>query len=300
MDGIVNILKPTGMTSHDVVSRVRRIFGQKKVGHTGTLDPNAAGVLPICLGKGTKVSEVMLGSRKKYRVELTLGIETDTYDSFGQITGKGDPAGIKKEDIIAVVESFAGEQMQVPPIYSALKVNGKKLYELARKGVSDVEIKARKIHIYDISIVSIEGGRVMFDVECSKGTYVRSICSDIGKKLGCGAYMSFLLRVFSGPFNIENSVTLEELQKAVEEGEAESMVMEVDSVLTEYQPVEINRGALKSFVNGATIYSKGIISKTALQTEGEIVRVYCDSKFYGLAAVSIENGITLKCCKLLA
>ena len=212
MNKIVNILKPTGMTSHDVVSRVRRILNMKKVGHTGTLDPDAAGVLPICLNKATKVSELILNKEKSYICELTLGASTDTYDSSGVITFEGDTSNITKEDIYKAFETQRGEIDQYPPIYSALKVNGQKMCDLARKGKADtVEIKARRVKIEKIEILNINENKILFLVKCSKGTYVRSICHDIGNYLKCGGHMSFLLRTSSGKFNLENSITLEEL-----------------------------------------------------------------------------------------
>ena len=214
MNKIVNILKPTGMTSHDVVSRVRRILSMKKVGHTGTLDPDAAGVLPICLNKATKVSELILNKEKSYICELTLGVATDTYDSSGVITFEGDTYNITNEDIYKAFEGQKGEINQYPPVYSALKVNGQKMCDLARKGKADtIEIKPRKVKIEKIEILNIIENKILFLVKCSKGTYVRSICHDIGQYLNCGGHMSFLLRTSSGKFNLENSITLEELEK---------------------------------------------------------------------------------------
>ena len=214
MNKIINILKPTGMTSHDVVSRVRRILNMKKVGHTGTLDPDASGVLPICIGKATKVSELILNKDKSYICELTLGMTTDTYDSSGSIIKRVDDFKASEVDIQKAFDTQKGEIEQLPPVYSALKVNGKKMCDLARSGKADeIVIKARKVNIKELNILSINDKKIMFYVKCSKGTYVRSICHDIGEYLGCGGHMSFLLRTSSGKFDLENSITLEELEK---------------------------------------------------------------------------------------
>ncbi|SJO08060.1 tRNA pseudouridine synthase B [Clostridioides difficile] len=213
MNKIISILKPTGMTSHDVVSRVRKILNIKKVGHTGTLDPDASGVLPICIGKATKVCDVILNKDKSYICELTLGISTDTYDASGEILKKVDDFKFSNEDIERAFDTQRGEINQLPPIYSALKVNGKRMCDLVRSGrQSEITLKTRRVNIKDIKILSIKGNKVMFYVECSKGTYVRSICHDIGEYLGCGAHMSFLNRTSSGKFDLDNSITLEELE----------------------------------------------------------------------------------------
>ncbi|MBQ1793242.1 MAG: tRNA pseudouridine(55) synthase TruB, partial [Peptostreptococcaceae bacterium] len=195
MNKIVNILKPTGMTSHDVVSRVRKILNIKKVGHTGTLDPDASGVLPICIGKATKVSELILNKDKGYICELTLGITTDTYDSSGEILEKCEDFNVSLDELEKAFDSQRGEIKQLPPMYSALKINGKRMCDLVRSGRSDeIELKYRDVNIKKLEILSYKDNKVMFYVKCSKGTYVRSICYDVGQVLGCGGHMSFLLR----------------------------------------------------------------------------------------------------------
>jgi len=300
LNGIVNILKPTGMTSHDVVGMLRKITGIKKIGHTGTLDPNAAGVLPVCIGRATRICEFIQDKKKKYRAELTLGIKTDTYDSFGAVLERiSDFEMPSEDDILRTIESFRGEQLQQPPIYSALKVNGKKLYELARAGKSDVEIKSRRIFIHDIKVVRIKGNSVLFDVECSKGTYIRSICNDIGDKLGLCAYMSFLLRMSSGEFNLENSYTLEEFEEALRLDGARGILLPTDFALREYKQVEIYESAMKSFLNGAYVYGKGFAAEDDIE-EGELVRVYSQGIFYGIGRGCLEEDqLCIKCYKLL-
>ncbi len=229
MDGFINLLKPAGMTSHDAVSALRRILCTKKIGHTGTLDPMAAGVLSMCVGSATRAAEYVECDEKEYRCELLLGTVTDTGDIWGKALESACGARIKAEDITAdmVIEalhSMKGEQDQYPPIYSAIRKNGKHLYEYARNG-EEVEIEPRRITVHSIEPVSVfhEPGRVLFDVKCSKGTYVRSICTDIGEKLGCGASMSFLVRTKSGSFCIDDAVTLEEMAEYVSHHEGISV-----------------------------------------------------------------------------
>lgn len=208
--GIVNVLKPPGMTSHDIVSFMRRTYGLKKVGHAGTLDPAAAGVLPVFLGTATRLIEYAMHDDKSYRVELTLGYETDTGDDTGKTLRSAPFVMPDSGQIESVLAAFIGTIEQVPPMYSAIKVEGKKLYELARAGVS-VEVKPRTITIYDIKLLKVSATGFLFDVSCSKGTYIRSLCIDIGKKLDAFAVMSFLVRTRAGQFALADAHTLEEI-----------------------------------------------------------------------------------------
>jgi tRNA pseudouridine55 synthase len=298
MNKIINILKPTGMTSHDVVSRVRKILNIKKVGHTGTLDPDASGVLPICIGKATKVSELILNKDKSYICELTLGINTDTYDSSGEILSKVEKVNVSYEDIKKAFDSQIGEIDQVPPIYSALKVNGKKMCDLARSGKADeIKLNSRKVNIKELKILSVNDDKIMFYVLCSKGTYVRSICYDIGQILGCGGHMSFLLRTSSGKFNLENSITLEELEEHKNNNTLESYLYDIDYVLSNFERVNLLESAKKYYING------GIIDKRRFNFEGkntsEFVRVYVDDEFLGVGKIiNNSNTMTLKSDKL--
>lgn len=225
MDGFINLLKPAGMTSHDAVSTLRRILCTKKIGHTGTLDPMAAGVLSICVGAATRAAEYVECDIKAYRCELRLGIVTDTGDIWGTPADTAEmlprsPGDITGQEVTAALLSMKGIKEQYPPMYSAVRKNGRHLYEYARNG-EKVEIEPRRITIFDIAPVAVfrEPGRVVFDVVCSKGTYVRSICTDLGEKLGCGAAMSFLVRTKSGSFDIKDAVTLEELLGYISEKE---------------------------------------------------------------------------------
>lgn len=220
-EGIINLLKPAGMTSHDGVQLLRRLTGIKRIGHTGTLDPMAAGVLPICIGSAARITEYLELDYKTYRCEMQLGLETDTQDIWGTVTAQNPEAlsRIDKDCIAEVLNSFKGYILQTPPEYSAVRVDGRRLYDYARKGET-VEVKPREIHIKEIHLISIDPAnhRVIFDVECSKGTYIRTICRDAGKLLGCGGVMSCLIRTASGRFKLTDTVTIEELL-ALRQGE---------------------------------------------------------------------------------
>ncbi len=221
MDGIINLLKPAKMTSHDAVAALRRILRTKKVGHTGTLDPMAAGVLPVCIGKATRAAEYLEADRKKYRCELLLGAESDTGDIWGNVTFKEKTEVIVTGEAVRdAVRSVKGTQMQRPPMYSAVRKDGKRLYEYAREGIA-VEVEPREITVFEAETVAVfhEPHRVLFDIACSKGTYIRTICEDIGRKLGCGAVMTFLVRTESGSFSLAEAVTLEEIVSRIAESE---------------------------------------------------------------------------------
>ena len=215
MDGFINMLKPPGITSSQLVVRLRKILGQKKIGHSGTLDPGAAGVLVLGVNKGTRLLEYLLDSDKSYRAELTFGVKTTTGDVFGEIVEKDEKCKISQEELEKVLESFKGHHMQIPPMTSAIKQQGKKLYELAREG-KNVERNARPIEIKAIKLVQFyaikDAIKVIFDVECSKGTYIRTLCEDIAAKLGTVGYMSFLIRTQIGLFSIDSSHTIEEVE----------------------------------------------------------------------------------------
>ena len=299
MNKIVNILKPTGMTSHDVVSRVRKILNIKKVGHTGTLDPDASGVLPICIGKATKVSELILNKDKGYICELTLGITTDTYDSSGEILERCEDFNVSLEELEKAFDSQRGEIKQLPPMYSALKINGKRMCDLVRSGRSDeIELKYRDVNIKKLEILSYKDNKVMFYVKCSKGTYVRSICYDVGQALGCGGHMSFLLRTESGKFNLDNSITLEELEVFKENETLDNYLYDIDYVLSNLGLIDINPLAVKSFVNGAIVYPKGFIKKE-FKASDKLVRVYTKGEFLGVGKlIKVDDTLCLKSDKL--
>ena len=228
MDGIINVYKEKGFTSHDVVAKLRGILRMKKIGHTGTLDPAAEGVLPVCLGKGTRLCDMLTDKTKTYRAVLLLGQETDTQDTTGVVQAEY-PVHVTEEEVRKAIVSFLGDYMQIPPMYSALKVNGKKLYELARQG-KEVERQARPVQILDIQIESIDLPRATFFVTCSKGTYIRPLCYDIGRKLGCGGCMESLLRTRVDRFELKDSLTLSQIEKLRDEGRVEEAVVPVEGV----------------------------------------------------------------------
>ncbi len=210
MDGILLVNKPAGMTSHDVVNRIRKILHTKKVGHCGTLDPDATGVLVLCIGKATKALQFLMSETKVYQATLFLGTATDTYDSSGQIMEEKAFHGVR--DVEETLQSFIGKQQQIPPIYSAIKVHGKKLYEYARNQ-EHVDIQPRTIMIEKIELISQQDQSITFQVKCSKGTYIRSLCVDIGKKLGYPAHMTHLIRLASGEFYLEDCYSLEDIEQ---------------------------------------------------------------------------------------
>jgi len=212
LDGIINVLKPAGISSHDVVQRVRKILKTKKVGHTGTLDPDAVGVLPVCAGKATRLVEYLSSATKRYRALMCFGYETDTLDGSGQVTKSTQLPIVNRQGLEKILENFLGKSEQVPPMFSAVKINGQPLYKLAREG-KEIERQARKIEIYDLKVIDYNQKTALIDVTCSKGTYIRTLCQDIGRALNSGAYMSFLLRMQSGIFQIKDAVTLEEMEQ---------------------------------------------------------------------------------------
>ena len=247
--GILNIYKKKGYTSHDVVAKLRGITGQRKIGHTGTLDPEAEGVLPVCLGRATKVCDLLTDRDKTYEAVLFLGIRTDTQDVTGTVTDQGDVQGITREMVEQAAHKYVGEYDQIPPMYSALKVNGKKLYELAREGKT-IERKARRVRIYELEILEEALPRVRLRVRCSKGTYIRTLCDDIGADLGCYGCMEALLRTRVGPFALEEACRLEEVASALKTGELGKMLCPIDRLFAEYPAVRVKEGWEKLAYNG--------------------------------------------------
>lgn len=255
LNGIIVINKPKDYTSHDVVAKVKKILNVKKVGHTGTLDPNATGVLPLLLNQGTKLSKFLIEHDKEYEVTLKLGIKTDTLDGEGKIIEEKEVIWDNLQNVGDVLNYFIGKQEQIPPMYSAIKVNGKKLYEYARNGQS-VEIKPREIEIYEIELQKIEKevNEIKFKVSCSKGTYIRSLCEDIATKLGTIGYMKELNRTKVGRFEIENSITIEELEKNKEN--IEEKVITMEKLFKEYPIINLKKEQLEKFLNGVKINIK--------------------------------------------
>ena len=251
MNGIINVYKEAGYTSFDVVARLRGILKQKKIGHLGTLDPAACGVLPVALGKAAKLTEFFHDDRKTYVADLLLGQTTDTLDCEGTVLCEKE-VNRTQDEIRECIESFKGDMMQVPPMYSALKKDGKRLYELARKGI-EVEREARPVTFFDIKILSIDIPYVRFEVTCSKGTYIRSLCSDIGEKLGCGGCMSKLLRTKTCGFDIENALTLSQIEEKRDCGMIDEVVIPMEKLFPEMPDIKTAAGADKAAHNGNAI-----------------------------------------------
>lgn len=249
MNGVVSVIKPPGMTSHDVVSFMRKVTGIKKIGHTGTLDPGAAGILPICIGKATKIVDYIMNDRKTYICELTLGNTTNTYDKYGEFKNTESLSDIKLDEnlFLGVLDRFKGEIEQIPPAFSAIRINGVRSYELAREGI-EVDIPSRKVVIYDIQVLKFSQTKVLMQIECSKGTYIRSICNDIGYALGYGGYMSFLIRTSTGKFNLKNSCTMDEIEK----GNVEDYIYETDYALN-MDSLYVDNQYTKKLMNGNSI-----------------------------------------------
>jgi tRNA pseudouridine 55 synthase len=288
MNGILNINKPTGMSSFDVVRVVKKVAKTKKVGHTGTLDPEASGVLPICIGRATKLVDYIMSDYKIYKVELKLGITTDTYDREGKVLQTSE-VNLYNEEVEKVIKSFEGEIDQVPPMYSALKVNGERLYNLARQGI-EIERKPRKIHIYNIDILGMELPMVHFTVKCSKGTYIRSLCYDIGEKLNCGGTMWNLQRTQTGSFSISSSVELEQLNS----DNISSYLIPMDMALESYPKIIIDKKYEKLILNGVTIKDNAIIGNMEID---KLYRVYLgENEFIG---IGIKKDFGFKMTKLL-
>jgi len=277
---MINVYKEAGFTSHDVVARLRGILKQKKIGHTGTLDPDAVGVLPVCLGSGTRLCDMLAEQQKEYVASMQLGIITDTQDMSGKVLQQKEVLCGEKE-VQEAVFSFQGEYEQLPPMYSALKVNGKKLYELAREG-KEIERKPRTVAIKEIEILSIELPFVKMRVECSKGTYIRTLCHDIGAKLGCGAAMKSLVRTMVGNFVLENALTLTEIEDMVREGRIMQKIIPVDLVFEALPKVIVKKEFRKRIDNGNFLLPKQIELRTgAFENKDKVqCRVYNDEDVF--------------------
>lgn len=276
MDGLILINKQKGFTSHDVVNVIRKKLNTKKVGHTGTLDPNATGVLPILIGKGTKISKYLMEHDKTYIATLKLGEKTDTGDSEGQvIEEKSIPKDLRKEDINDVLQSFLGKQKQLPPMYSAIKINGKKLYEYAREG-KEVKIEPRNIEIYKIELLEYQNNKIKFEVECSKGTYIRTLCEDISQKLGTAGYMEELQRTKVNTFKIEDSILLDDITLE----NAEKNIIKIEKVFKEKDKINLDNKKLEMFLNGV---------KLTYSLSEDIYRIYNNEHFIGIGI--LKNGL---------
>ena len=285
-DGIINVNKPAGWTSQDVCSKLRHVLNIKKIGHTGTLDPMATGVLPVCVGKATRIIEYYDRDSKSYHASMRLGITTDTLDITGEVLETAGYSNIDEKSVREAFKAYTGHVMQIPPKYSALKIDGKRAYDLAREG-KDFEIKAREIIIYDNSItrIDLEAGEIEFNVTCSKGTYIRTICDDIGRALGCGATMTALTRTASGYFRLEDSYTIEEIIN--ETDPLNTMLVPADITLEKLGKALLNDNRITAFMNGNSSWSTGFRITEPSEFDN-LYRVYGKDVFLGVAAV--ENG----------
>ena len=288
INGIIVVHKEAGYTSHDVVAKMRGICGQKKIGHTGTLDPQATGVLPVCLGSATKLCDMLADRDKEYVAGLLLGVETDTQDTTGRILAE-HPVEVSREEVCAGALSFVGEYLQVPPMYSALTVDGKKLYELARAG-REVERKARPVTIHALEVCSCSPPEAVLRVSCSKGTYIRTLCADLGEKLGCGGVMSSLVRTRVGNFCLEEALTLGQLQELRDRGELAGAVRPVDSMFQDSPVLHVQEEFLRFLENGNVIQPEQTVEKECY-APGRWVRVYRpDESFAGIYAYDRAGG----------
>ena len=290
MNGVLNIFKPKGMSSFDAVRVAKKVAGTGKVGHTGTLDPEATGVLPICIGRATKIIDYIMDSEKVYEVTLKLGIRTTTYDLEGEVLEERDPSHLTEKEILNSINSFKGEYSQIPPMYSALKQNGVRLYELARKGI-EVERKGRLINIHNLEDVKINNPYISMKVTCSKGTYIRSLCYDIGEKLGVFATMTQLNRAKTSVFSQEKSININELTKE----NINDYILSMEEALEKYDKIVVNKKYVKLLVNGVRV-ADGRFTKDKV-INNKLYRVYDDeNNFIGLGE---RNDAGFKIEKLL-
>ncbi len=295
IDGFLNINKPAGMTSHDVVARTRRLFNQKRVGHLGTLDPEATGVLPVALGMATRLIEYFDHCLKSYQAQLTFGIRTDTEDAWGSILENQETKGLTLEQIEEILPEFKGDILQIPPMYSALKVQGKRLYELAREG-KEVKREPRKVSIYSLEILNWENPKLDFSVSCSRGTYIRSLCRDMGERLLVGGHMSSLKRTAVGPFQLEDSVTLEKLERNLQD-----YIMAIDQPLSFLPKLYLDE-LEKHFVQhgkqlGDKDFNELIFDKPYT---GNYLRLYAGDVFLGIAKFNkVANRLETRLDKII-
>ncbi|MGL5574039.1 MAG: tRNA pseudouridine(55) synthase TruB [Sarcina sp.] len=292
MNGVINICKNTGETSFDVVARVRKIAKTKKVGHTGTLDPQASGVLPICIGRATKIIDYIMENKKVYRVSMKLGIVTDTYDLEGKVIREADSSNITEKEVLEIIDTFRGDIMQVPPMFSALKKDGVRLYELARQGI-EIEREARPVTIHSLENIKIELPNITMDVSCSKGTYIRSLCYDIGEKLSVGAVMTSLVRIQNGPFMIEEAVNIDDLTEEL----LNKYIISINDALDSFEGFVIKNEKFRNLlINGVSVMDNRLYNGIAIK-ENKLYRVYDDKNV--LLGLGKRNSKGFKIEKLL-
>lgn len=293
----MNIYKEAGFTSHDVVAKLRGIVKQKKIGHTGTLDPDAVGVLPVCFGSATKLCDMMTDKTKEYEAIMRLGVKTDTQDLSGRVLEECKVC-VSKEAVEAAIMHFVGGYEQIPPMYSALKVNGKKLYELARQG-REVERQPRHVDILSINILEMNLPDVRFVVSCSKGTYIRTLCADIGDKLACGAAMAALKRTRVGSFKIEDAITLSKVQELAASGQCEDYVVAPDYIFMEYAGAVVKPEAENALANGNKLRLNQVeIKDNVYLKDGDLIRIYNGRKVFKAVYCFVKKENILKPYKM--
>lgn len=275
ISGLIIVRKEKGYTSNDVVQILRGILKQKKIGHTGTLDPDAEGVLPVCLGHATKLVEMLTAQEKEYEAGLRLGLTTDTQDISGKVTGT-DSSVVTEQELRDAAAAFTGEYMQIPPMYSAIKIGGQKLYEIARKG-KEVDRPARQVSIHSLELTGFSYPDASIRVGCSKGTYIRTLCHDVGQKLGCGACMTTLVRTRSGRFTLDGALTLDEIKALVSDGTIMTHILSLEELLSEYPSVRVqSETAHRMLRNGNTLPAAELIPDRQVEglSDSQLVRVY--------------------------
>lgn len=276
MDGIVNVMKPAGMTSHDVVAKLRRIYHTRKVGHTGTLDPDAVGVLPVCIGQATRLVEYLTDKEKTYKTVLMFGTETNTQDASGEVTVKTELPSLTREEFVAVTQKFIGEIQQIPPMYSAIKKDGQPLYKLARQGI-DVEVEARPVMIHEIKVLMYQPESAMLEIRCGKGTYIRTLCQDIARACGSSGHMAYLMRTKSGVFGADTAVALSRLEEAEH---PEAFLMDMNKSLADMPALKVSdavmttrvQNGLAQRVPGAADMAEGTVCRV-LDKEGNLLAI---------------------------
>ena len=289
MDGILNVNKPPGKTSYSIVALVKRLSGERRVGHAGTLDPDASGVLPVCIGQGTRVVQFLMNTTKSYRAQIELGVTTDTYDTSGQVTHQTDPSGISHEQVETALTPFRGNIQQIPPAYSAVKYRGRPLYQWARAGIK-VEKKSRPAIIYRLELIDFTLPLVTVEVECGKGTYIRSLAHDFGQALGCGASLKSLVRLHCGPFHIKDAVSLPRLEEAFHHGHWQNLLYPIDTVLSHWPAIVVSEEEGHLIRNGVSLTAEGD-STLILSPAEERCRAYTpDGHFIGLLRFNPEKG----------
>ncbi len=289
MDGILNINKPWGKTSFSVVALVKRLTGERRVGHAGTLDPAATGVLPICLGQGTRVTQFLVDTAKSYRAQIELGLTTDTYDALGKITDRRDPSRVSQEQLVSALASFAGDIQQIPPMYSAVKHHGRRLYQLARCGIN-VDRKSRQVRIHSLQLTSWQPPVVTVEVVCGKGTYIRSLAHDLGQALGCGAILKNLVRLRCGPFDINDAVSPPHLEEAIRHGYWQHLVYPIDTVLLHWTAIVVSDTTGSVIKNGCPVTIADDNSRKGVSVDSRCRAYTAGGRFLSVLRFSQETG----------